>query len=614
MAINTQNGNTLLESGMFPPCRAATTGTNIALSGLQTIDGVALAAGDRVLVKDQTDPTTNGLYAASTGSWLRTTDAEGNSQFFDGMAVNVAQGLVNAGQAFLCTCTDDPVVVGSSLLTFAWQSSVAQAMQQATSTSSLALTTGAKTLAIQAGKNFSPKQWVHIFETSNPDNNLLAEITSYGGTSLGVSVAAVGGTGGPYTDWTVVLTNTPAAAGRQAPIGIGNVTGPGSSTDSHLAIYDGPSGKLLKDSGIIVGTLAGRNALQFADAATASIRASDLAADVGAVPFAASQPNDNLVLSNDATNPTTDMAISPGWAPDDTGVARLRLAGAMLKRLDAVWAPGGMAGVRAGGLDTDIALQAGKTYHGYLIGKLAQSVTQYSRTSNVATLSIAGHGLGVGSTLRASGIGAGFDGSVQLSAVTTNTVSYPNTGADVAATATAAGLADGIDLIFSRQDLHSYPSPTLPSGWTLKQCVGSVLTDGSGNIRAMTQYGDLFMLGTPLLEVNAVGIASGVGTLSVLGVPLGVRVQAIINARTLDGGNTNFGVYVSAPAAADIAPATGAAPLANIGILTGASGSTFGQITCHTNTAAQVRARGTSNGGSWSASTLGWRDPRRRLF
>jgi hypothetical protein len=37
------------------PARVATTGSNITLSGLQTIDGIALAAGDRVLVKDQTD-------------------------------------------------------------------------------------------------------------------------------------------------------------------------------------------------------------------------------------------------------------------------------------------------------------------------------------------------------------------------------------------------------------------------------------------------------------------------------------------------------------------------------------------------------------------------------
>jgi phage-related tail fiber protein len=120
MTVTTiQNGNTLLTTGFFPPCRAATTGSNIVLSGLQTIDGVSLIAGDRVLVKDQTDKTTNGIYTPATGNWVRTTDAQSNAQFFDGMAVVVAAGAMNGQSAWLCTCTDDPVILGTSLLTFA---------------------------------------------------------------------------------------------------------------------------------------------------------------------------------------------------------------------------------------------------------------------------------------------------------------------------------------------------------------------------------------------------------------------------------------------------------------------------------------------------------------
>src|SRR5258707_15342371 len=99
MAINNVTGNTLLESGMFPPCRVATTAA-ITLSGLQTIDGIALLAGDRVLVWKQADATTNGLYAASTGNWVRVTDAHSNTQFFDGMAVIVAAGATYANVIF----------------------------------------------------------------------------------------------------------------------------------------------------------------------------------------------------------------------------------------------------------------------------------------------------------------------------------------------------------------------------------------------------------------------------------------------------------------------------------------------------------------------------------
>jgi phage-related tail fiber protein len=55
------------------PCRVATT-ANIALYALQTIDGVALAVGDRVLVKNQTAGYENGIYVVDTGQWRRSKD------------------------------------------------------------------------------------------------------------------------------------------------------------------------------------------------------------------------------------------------------------------------------------------------------------------------------------------------------------------------------------------------------------------------------------------------------------------------------------------------------------------------------------------------------------
>lgn len=57
--------------------RVATTG-NTVLSGLTTVDGISLNLGDRILVKNQVDETTNGVYSASTGSWGRTSDFDFN--------------------------------------------------------------------------------------------------------------------------------------------------------------------------------------------------------------------------------------------------------------------------------------------------------------------------------------------------------------------------------------------------------------------------------------------------------------------------------------------------------------------------------------------------------
>jgi hypothetical protein len=96
----------------------AATRAEIVLSGLQTIDGVALVDGDRVLVKDQSDATLNGIYAASSGQWRRTIDADGNDDFAQGMLVNVTAGTFNAGIAFRLT-SPNPVLLGTSGIT--WQ-------------------------------------------------------------------------------------------------------------------------------------------------------------------------------------------------------------------------------------------------------------------------------------------------------------------------------------------------------------------------------------------------------------------------------------------------------------------------------------------------------------
>jgi len=62
---------------LHDPVQAVATG-NVTLSGLQTIDGVALGINDRVLVTAQNDPARNGIYAAGLLSWSRTA-AEGTA-------------------------------------------------------------------------------------------------------------------------------------------------------------------------------------------------------------------------------------------------------------------------------------------------------------------------------------------------------------------------------------------------------------------------------------------------------------------------------------------------------------------------------------------------------
>lgn len=81
---------------------AATT-ANVTLSGEQTIDGVALVTGDRVLVKNQTDAKENGVYVVASGAWTRSEDLDNSptAEILNGVLVPyVLGGTVNGGKPF----------------------------------------------------------------------------------------------------------------------------------------------------------------------------------------------------------------------------------------------------------------------------------------------------------------------------------------------------------------------------------------------------------------------------------------------------------------------------------------------------------------------------------
>ena len=103
--------------------KAATT-ENITLSNTQTIDGVSLSIGDRVLVKNQNTASQNGIYVVASGSWTRATDADNNpgGEVTSGMFCFVEQGTINSDTGFVLT-TNDPITLGTTSLDFALFSS-----------------------------------------------------------------------------------------------------------------------------------------------------------------------------------------------------------------------------------------------------------------------------------------------------------------------------------------------------------------------------------------------------------------------------------------------------------------------------------------------------------
>jgi len=123
--------------------RAATTAP-ITLSNTQTVDGVALAVGNRVLVKDQASAPTNGIYIVAAGAWTRATDADADAEVTSGMYVFVEEGTANADSGWVLS-VDGAIVVGTTGLTFVQFSGAGQI------TAGNGLTKTGNTLAVGAG-------------------------------------------------------------------------------------------------------------------------------------------------------------------------------------------------------------------------------------------------------------------------------------------------------------------------------------------------------------------------------------------------------------------------------------------------------------------------------
>jgi len=102
--------------------RVATTATGALASAYEngdTVDGVTLATGDRILIKNQSTASENGIYVVnSSGAPTRATDADTSAEVNPGMFVFVEEGTTNADTGWVLT-TNAPITLGTTGLTFA---------------------------------------------------------------------------------------------------------------------------------------------------------------------------------------------------------------------------------------------------------------------------------------------------------------------------------------------------------------------------------------------------------------------------------------------------------------------------------------------------------------
>jgi len=105
-------------------CRVATTTANIDLSvnsDPSPIDGITLVNLDRILLKNQTTASQNGIYVAVIATdptnWVRSGDADNDSLVNNGMFIKITEGDLNANTAFELI-TPDPIAVNATDLLF----------------------------------------------------------------------------------------------------------------------------------------------------------------------------------------------------------------------------------------------------------------------------------------------------------------------------------------------------------------------------------------------------------------------------------------------------------------------------------------------------------------
>lgn len=119
--------------------RVATTAAGTLASGFEngdTIDGVTLATGDRILIKNQSSATENGIYVvAASGAPARSTDADSGTELVSA-AVFVQAGTANADRAWVCA--NDSITLGSTSIAWTAFASVVGALVAANNLSDLA--------------------------------------------------------------------------------------------------------------------------------------------------------------------------------------------------------------------------------------------------------------------------------------------------------------------------------------------------------------------------------------------------------------------------------------------------------------------------------------------
>ena len=283
------------------PVTVASTVNIASLSGLLTVDTVTLAAGETVLVKDQTNAADNGIYVVSAGAWTRSIGADVWEEFI-GAIVFVVEGT-QTGSAWFCTAQP-----GGTLGVTALNWSNFSVASTYTAGTGLTLTgTQFSITPVGTAGTYGSASSVPVFVT-----NASGQVTSVTNTAIAIANTAVSGLG------TMSTQNANAVAitgGTLDAVTIGGSTA-GAITGTTITANTQFSGAGTGLTGTASGLSIGGNAATATSATTATNLAGGGA---GSLPYQSATATTAMLAAGSNGQVLTLASGLPSWATPTTG-------------------------------------------------------------------------------------------------------------------------------------------------------------------------------------------------------------------------------------------------------------------------------------------------------
>lgn len=205
------------------PVRAAST-TNVSLASPgATIDGVTLAANDRLLLKNQTTASENGIWVwtASGSALTRSIDADNNGELAPGTSLSVTEGSTNADRVFMII-SDAAITIGTTAQTWGQLAggttyTGGNGISVAGSVISAVANTGVSVTGSGIGIDTSVVARKFSANLGNGSLTSIAVTHSLGTQDVNVSVRDAASNSGVLADWVATDANTVTLTFAVAP-------------------------------------------------------------------------------------------------------------------------------------------------------------------------------------------------------------------------------------------------------------------------------------------------------------------------------------------------------------------------------------------------------------